>query len=59
MTATAYAEANNLARPRSITLMASPIDVSESPTAVNKLSEKLSPKVLDTMKLTIPKGKYR
>jgi hypothetical protein len=42
LTATAYAEKNNLPKPRSLALMAGPIDVSASPTAVNKASDKLS-----------------
>ena len=42
LTATAYAEKNQLPKPRSLALMAGPIDVSASPTAVNKLSGKLS-----------------
>jgi poly(3-hydroxybutyrate) depolymerase len=55
MTATAYAEMNNLAKPRSITLLAGPIDVSQSPTSINKASEKLTPNVVKSLKLTIPK----
>lgn len=57
LTATAYAEKNHLPKPRSLALMAGPIDVSASPTAVNKLSGKLSWEVLESMKLTIPRGK--
>jgi poly(3-hydroxybutyrate) depolymerase len=57
MTATAYAEANNLAKPRSIALMAWPIDVSKSPTAVNQASLKLTPDVINALSSTIPKWK--
>lgn len=57
LTATTYAETHNLPRPRSLALMAGPIDVSQSPTKVNEASGKLDDKVLNSMKLTIPRGK--
>jgi poly(3-hydroxybutyrate) depolymerase len=37
--------------------MAGPIDVSQSPTKVNKTGEKLNPHVLEMLKLVIPEGK--
>lgn len=57
LTATAFAEEHQLPKPRSLALMAGPIDVSKSPTAVNKASEKLTPELIDRMSLTIPEGK--
>ena len=55
MTATTYAELHNLPKPRSIMLLAGPIDVSQSPTSINEASEKLTPEVVRSLKLTIPK----
>lgn len=57
LTATTYAETHKLPKPRSLTLMAGPIDVSKSPTAINETGEKLNPHVLESLKLTIPEGK--
>lgn len=37
--------------------MAGPIDVSQSPTAINETGEKLNPDVLESLKLVIPHGK--
>ena len=57
LTATTFAETHNLPKPRSLALMAGPIDVSQSPTKVNEASGKLNDKVLDSFRLTIPSGK--
>jgi poly(3-hydroxybutyrate) depolymerase len=57
LTATTYAETNNLPGPRSIALMAGPIDVSQSPTMVNEASKKLTPDFLERLKFTIPDGR--
>ena len=42
LTATTYAETHGLPKPRSLTLMAGPIDVSQSPTKINQTGEKLN-----------------
>lgn len=54
MTAVAYAEKHGLPKPESIGLMASPIDVSKNPTAVNEAGEKLTPEIMDSIKFVIP-----
>ncbi len=57
LTATTYAEIHGLPKPRSLALMAGPIDVSQSPTKVNEASGNLTDTVLDSLKLTIPSGR--
>jgi len=54
MTAVAYAEKHDLPKPRTMALMASPIDVSKNPTAVNEAGDKLSPEFMDMVKFVIP-----
>ena len=56
MTAVAYAEKHNLPRPRTLWLMAGPVDVEQNPTQVNEVGKKLSPKAMESMRYTIPKG---
>ena len=57
LTATTYAETHKLPKPRSLTLMAGPIDVSQSPTQVNESGEKLDTNIIEMLKLVIPEGK--
>lgn len=56
MTAVAYAEKHKLPKPRTMSLMASPIDVSQNPTAVNEAGDKLTPEFMDMVKFVIPQG---
>jgi len=56
MTAVAYAEKHGLPKPRTMSLMASPIDVSQNPTAVNEAGDKLTPEFMDMVKFIIPQG---
>lgn len=57
LTAITYAEMHGLSKPRSLTLMAGPIDVSQSPTKVNESGEKLDTNIIELLKLVIPEGK--
>lgn len=36
--------------------MAGPVDVEQNPTQVNEVGKKLSPKAMESMRYTIPKG---
>lgn len=56
LTAVAHAEKHGLAKPRSIALMAWPIDISQNPTKVNEAGAKLTPEILERLKLKIPNG---